>query len=176
MKLLSWFFDQIFSEWTPTSPVLTKNIQLHIEEVGPFSGNAFGGIEAIQLFGCLANGKNMFVDNKNETEEETSYQQSAKRSRSFPDNDEFEDTRFDFHSPSADTKSDSNSSSLYAVVGCFVGVVVLAVIVAGVVVALQKRKKSVSFISDSPLVERRHSPIRSNSDDFSIIEVHQEQE
>ena len=31
--------------------------QLHIEEVGPYSGSAFGGITAIQVLGCLANGK-----------------------------------------------------------------------------------------------------------------------
>ena len=30
---------------------------MHIEEVGPYSGSAFGGITAIQVLGCLANGK-----------------------------------------------------------------------------------------------------------------------
>merc|ERR1711923_126398 len=41
-------------EWIPESPVTSKIIQLHIQEVGPYSGNAFGGIEAIQVFGCVA--------------------------------------------------------------------------------------------------------------------------
>ena len=41
-------------EWIPESPVTSKIIQLHIQEVGPYSGNAFGGIEAIQVYGCVA--------------------------------------------------------------------------------------------------------------------------
>ena len=47
--------NQACTEWVPNTPISAQNIQLHIEEVGPYSGNAFGGIEAIQLFGCLAN-------------------------------------------------------------------------------------------------------------------------
>ena len=41
-------------EWIPETPVTSKILQLHIQEVGPYSGNAFGGIEAIQVFGCVA--------------------------------------------------------------------------------------------------------------------------
>ena len=43
-----------FLEWIPETPVTSKILQLHIQEVGPYSGNAFGGIEAIQVFGCVA--------------------------------------------------------------------------------------------------------------------------
>ena len=30
-----------------------STLQLYIEEVGPHSGNAFGGIQSIEVFGCL---------------------------------------------------------------------------------------------------------------------------
>ena len=42
-----------FLEWVPEQPVTTGTLQLYIEEVGPHSGNAFGGIQAIEVFGCL---------------------------------------------------------------------------------------------------------------------------
>ena len=42
-----------FLEWVPEQPVTTGTLQLYIQEVGPHSGNAFGGIQAIEVFGCL---------------------------------------------------------------------------------------------------------------------------
>ena len=42
-----------FLEWVPDQPVTTSTLQLYIQEVGPHSGNAFGGIQAIEVFGCL---------------------------------------------------------------------------------------------------------------------------
>ena len=39
-------------EWSPERPVVTSAVQLHILEIGPYSGNAFGGIETIDIFGC----------------------------------------------------------------------------------------------------------------------------
>ena len=51
---MSWYISTHL-EWIPDKPRPAQNIQLHIEEVGPYSGNAFGGIEAVQLFGCLFN-------------------------------------------------------------------------------------------------------------------------
>ena len=42
-----------FLEWVPDQPVTTGTLQLYIQEVGPHSGNAFGGIQAIEVFGCL---------------------------------------------------------------------------------------------------------------------------
>ena len=42
-----------FLEWVPDQPVTTTTLQLYIQEVGPHSGNAFGGIQAIEVFGCL---------------------------------------------------------------------------------------------------------------------------
>ena len=39
-------------EWSPERPVVTSTVQLHILEIGPYTGNAFGGIETIDIFGC----------------------------------------------------------------------------------------------------------------------------
>ena len=39
-------------EWSPERPVVTSAVQLHILEIGPYTGNALGGIETIDIFGC----------------------------------------------------------------------------------------------------------------------------
>ena len=38
---------------------MTSTVQLHILEVGPYSGNAFGGIESIDIYGCYESDQNL---------------------------------------------------------------------------------------------------------------------
>ena len=46
---------------------MTSTLQLHILEVGPYTGNAFGGIESIDIYGCYKSDQYLIRTNKNTT-------------------------------------------------------------------------------------------------------------
>ena len=54
-----WLWKCLTSEWIPETPVMTSTVQLHILEIGPYSGNAFGGIESIDIYGCYESDQNL---------------------------------------------------------------------------------------------------------------------
>ena len=56
------------SEWISERPVVTSTVQLHILEIGPYSGNAFGGIESIDIYGCYKSDQYLIRLTKNTKE------------------------------------------------------------------------------------------------------------
>ena len=56
----------ILSEWSPERPMVTSTVQLHILEIGPYTGNAFGGIESIDIYGCYKKDQYLITSNQNE--------------------------------------------------------------------------------------------------------------
>ena len=55
-------------EWSPERPVVTSTVQLHILEIGPYTGNAFGGIETIDIFGCYK--KDQYMNRSDQSNKE----------------------------------------------------------------------------------------------------------
>ena len=51
---------------------MTSTVQLHILEIGPYSGNAFGGIESIDIYGCYESDQSLIrsAPNTKETVQE----------------------------------------------------------------------------------------------------------
>ena len=47
---------------------MTSTVQLHILEIGPYSGNAFGGIESIDIYGCYKSDQYLIRSTKNTKE------------------------------------------------------------------------------------------------------------
>ena len=47
---------------------MTSTVQLHILEIGPYSGNAFGGIESIDIYGCYKSDQYLIRLTKNTKE------------------------------------------------------------------------------------------------------------
>ena len=48
--------------------MVTSTVQLHILEIGPYTGNAFGGIESIDIYGCYKKDQYLITSNQNEKE------------------------------------------------------------------------------------------------------------
>ena len=53
---------------------MTSTLQLHILEIGPYTGNAFGGIEAIDIYGCYKSDQYLIRSNQNTKEVATEKQ------------------------------------------------------------------------------------------------------
>ena len=47
---------------------MTSTLQLHILEIGPYTGNAFGGIESIDIYGCYKSDQYLIRTNANTKE------------------------------------------------------------------------------------------------------------
>ena len=47
---------------------MTSTVQLHILEIGPYTGNAFGGIESIDIYGCYKKDQYLITSNQNDKE------------------------------------------------------------------------------------------------------------
>ena len=63
-----WTKNVTSLEWSPERPVVTSTVQLHILEIGPYTGNAFGGIETIDIFGCYK--KDQYLNRSDQSNKE----------------------------------------------------------------------------------------------------------
>lgn len=140
--------DYNTAEWVASSPITTKNIQLHIEEVGPYSGSAFGGITAIQVLGCLANGKQQTKsDDLKKFFPVNNYEFTTER-------DSEEDSDF------ANLKRSEGGSNVMFIVGGIVILLALILIIVMVVYGIKAKKRSEFNESNSPRVSIRPQSVR----------------
>ena len=65
---MCWTKNVTLLEWSPERPVVTSAVQLHILEIGPYTGNAFGGIETIDIFGCYK--KDQYLNRSDQSNKE----------------------------------------------------------------------------------------------------------
>jgi len=172
MKLMSAVNgDYNIAEWVPDQPVTTTTLQLYIQEVGPHSGNAFGGIQAIEVFGCLETELTKATEGEKVTEPNLVPSSKTQTTSSSSNEDLF---NFDGTISSLSTLDAGGSGYMVYIIGGIVALLALGLVSAVVFYVLKARKRGFDVFSDSsPRISIRpqSEPGSSESDRIEIEEV-----